>query len=81
MTHVQHKTIHKWSSQKKEFIVLIFVKFVENQTSNLLKIIFCPNHCVTIIKHTILGVFCILIPQLFKFWKFKIETTKPCFLN
>jgi hypothetical protein len=49
--------------------------------SNLLKIIYFPNHCVTIIKHTILDIFCILILQLFKFWKFKIETIKPCFLN
>jgi hypothetical protein len=49
--------------------------------SNLLKIIYCPNHCVTIIKHIILSVFCILIPHLSKFWKSKIETTKPRFLN
>jgi hypothetical protein len=74
LTHVQHKTIHKRSIAKRKNLLYWYL-------SNLLKLIYFPNHSVTIIKHTILDIFCILILQLFKFWKFKIETIKPCFLN
>jgi hypothetical protein len=43
MTHVQHKTIHKRSSQKKEFIVLIFVKFVETKHPTCWKLFIVPT--------------------------------------
>jgi len=55
---------------EKRFFFLIFVPIVENQTPiRLLLQIHTQN------------VLCILIPQLLKFWKIKIEIVKPHFLQ
>ncbi len=56
---------------------MIVVEIVENQTPNLCKIVYSFTHWVTITH--IQGVFCILITQLLKFLKDKIEIAEPSF--
>jgi hypothetical protein len=62
-TDVSYLIIHKRSSQKKKKkTLLIVVDIVENWRP-----LGCYYMCIT------QDVFCILIPQLLKFWKIQIE--------
>jgi hypothetical protein len=76
------------------WIYVIFAEIVENQACftlgvranvqtlnpkpQLVKNCLLSQQLSYCYKYTTKGVFCILIPQLLKFWKIKFETTKPC---
>ncbi len=70
MVHVWHKIIHNSSSSRKEKISLTFVEIVENWAQVSTIELFLQIHNV--------GVLCMLIPQLLKFWKINFEVVEPC---
>jgi len=69
--HVWHKIIHNMSSSKREKISLTFAKIVKNRTQVSIIELFLQIHNV--------GVLCMLIPQLLKFWKINFEVVELFF--
>jgi hypothetical protein len=79
-TDVQLKIILKRSCKKKKReILLIFTEIVEN--SQLIKDFFSVPTIGLLLEITAQGIYCILFPQLLKFFLIHFEATEPCFLE